>query len=73
MKKQANRNKHSTLKFRVKNKIMLNAKYIKTMRLNNFLNHKNLDFYKITRAINNIVYELDLLEIINNLFNVFHS
>ena len=73
MKKQTNRNKHSTSKFRVKNKIMLDAKYIKTMKSIFFLNHKNLDLYKITRAINNIVYELDLLEIMNNLFNVFHS
>ena len=73
MKKQTNRNKYSTSKFRVENKVMLNAKYIKTMRSNNSLNHKNLDLYKITRAINNIVYELDLLEIMSNLFNVFHS
>ena len=41
MKKQINQNKHSISKFQVKNKIMLNVKYIKTMKSNIFLNYKN--------------------------------
>ena len=73
MKKQINRDKHSISKFRVENKIILNVKYIKTIKSNIFLNYKNLNLYKITRVINNNVYEFDFLEIMRNLFNVFHS
>lgn len=73
MKKQANRDRHSISKFRVGDKVMLDARYIKTVRPNNFLDYKNLDLYKITRAMNNSAYELDLLQAMSSLFNVFHS
>ena len=51
---------------------MLNIKNIKINRLSKSLNHKNMSFYKITRVINNIIYELNLLKKIN-IFFIFHS
>ena len=51
---------------------MLNIKNIKTKQLNKGLNAKNLGLFKITRVINNIAYELELLSIITSIFPIFH-
>lgn len=72
MEEQANRDRHPAPEFRVGDKVMLDARYIKTVRPNNSLDYKNLGPYEITRAINNSAYELDLPEAMNSLFNVFH-
>ena len=42
--------------------IMLNVKNIKTNRSNKLLNYKNMNFFKIIKVINNMIYELNLLK-----------
>ena len=39
---------------------MLNSKNIKIIQSSKSLNHKNLNFYKIIKVINNIIYKLKL-------------
>ena len=39
---------------------MLNSKNIKIIQSSKFLNHKNLNFFKIIKVINNIIYKLKL-------------
>ena len=74
MKKQINRDRHSTSKFRVNDTIMLNARFQKLTRLNASLNYKNLNFFKIAKMYHkNSAYKLDLLAIMKNIFLVFHS
>ena len=51
--------------------MMLNNKNIKINRSSKFLNYKNLDFYKIIKVINNMIYKLKLSKRINFFF-VFH-
>ena len=51
---------------------MLNFRFITTMRLNKFLNHKNLEFYIIKKIINNVVYQLNLFELMKSIFSIFH-
>ena len=51
---------------------MLNSRNIKIIRLNKSLDYKNLGPYRIKRAINNIVYKLNLSKDIN-IYSVFHS
>ena len=51
---------------------MLNNRNLKITRPNKSLNHKNLEPFKIIKAINNSVYELNLLKFIKETFLVFH-
>ena len=50
---------------------MLDNRNIKTTRSNKFLNYKNLNPFKIIRAINNMIYKLELSENIN-IYAVFY-
>ena len=50
---------------------MLNSRNIKITRLNKSLNYKNLELFKIIRAINNIAYKLKLSNEIN-VYSMFH-
>ena len=50
---------------------MLDNRSIKITRPNKFLDYKNLDPFKIIRAINNIAYKLELSEGIN-IYPVFY-
>lgn len=50
---------------------MLNIKNIKRNWLSKFLNHKNINFFKILKIINNIIYELKLSKKIN-IFFIFY-
>ncbi len=50
---------------------MFDIRNIKTTRLYKSLKHKNANLYKIIRAINNYVYELELLELIK-IYLVFY-
>ena len=74
MKKQINRDRHSTSKFRVNDMIMLNVRFQKITRFNASLNYKNLSFFKIIKIyhINN-AYKLNLLATMKNIFSIFHS
>ena len=71
--KQINARRHFAFELRINDKIMLNFRFITTMRLNKFLNHKNLEFYIINKIINNVVYQLNLFESMKSIFSVFHS
>ena len=71
-KKQINKNKRSTTKFRLNNKIILNSWYLKTIKFNKSLNYKNLEFFTINKVINNNVYQLNLFESISEVFSVFY-
>ncbi len=51
---------------------MLDIRNIKTTRLCKFLKHKNAGLYKIIRAIDNHVYELELPKSMK-IYLVFHS
>ena len=72
MTKNVDTHKQSISKFKVKNIIMLDARYQNIKRNNKSLDYKNLKLYFIVRAINNYVYEFKLLEIMKNIFFVFH-
>ncbi len=56
----ANRHRLPAPEFKEGDMVMLNSKNIKTTRPNKSLDHKNLGPFRITRAINNMAYELDL-------------
>ena len=64
--------KQSTSKFKVKNMIMLDARFQNIKRINKNLDYKNLWSYSILRAINNCVYEFKLLDVMKNIFFVFY-
>ena len=49
---------------------MLNVKNIKINRSNEFINYKNIHFFKIIKFINNITYELKLSKKINIFFHL---
>ena len=51
---------------------MLDSRNIKTIKSNKFLYYKNLNPFKIIRAINNIIYKLELSENIS-IYPVFYS
>ena len=70
--KQINARRHLAFELRINDKVMLNSRFITTMRFNKFLNHKNLEFYIIKKIINNVVYQLNLFESIKSVFSVFH-
>ncbi len=57
--------------FKKEDIIMLDSRNIKTSRSNKSLNYKNLEPFKIVRTINNMTYELKLLDDIN-IFSVFY-
>ena len=59
-KEQADRHRLSAPEFKVKDMVMLNRRNIKTVRSNRSLDHKNIDSYRIIKALRNITYELDL-------------
>ena len=73
MTKNVDTYKQSISKFKVKNMIMFDARYQNIKRNNKSLDYKNLKSYLIVRAINNCVYEFKLLEVMKNIFLVFHS
>ena len=72
-KKYVNVHRAFASKFKVNDMIMLNARYLKIMRLNKSLDYKNLKSFKIVRMINNCAYELELSQIMKKCFSVFHS
>jgi len=51
---------------------MLDSRFITTKRPNKSLDFKNLGSYKIIRAINNMIYELDLPDDIKKMFPIFY-
>lgn len=69
---QANKRRHAASELRVGNKVMLDSRYISTIRPNRGLDYKNLGSFEIIRAINNSVYELDLPKSMKEVFPVFH-
>ena len=71
-KNQANKHKRSATEFKVENKIMLDARHLKTMRSNRELNYKNLKPFAINRVINNSAYQLNLSNSMTDVFPVFH-
>ena len=73
MKEQTNRNKHFVSKFRINDMMMLNARHLIIIKSNRKLDYRNLNSFKIIRAIDNNAYELKLSEIMNEMFPVFHS
>ena len=50
---------------------MLDSRNIKIIRLNKSLDYKNLGLFRIVRVINNIVYELELLDEMN-MYSIFY-
>ena len=69
---QANAHRHSAPAFKVGDKVMLDRRFITTMRPNKSLNYKNLGPHQIKKAINNSAYELNLLESMSAVHSVFH-
>ena len=68
----ADRHRAPARELRVGDKVMLNAKNIKTKRNSKGLDHKNLGPFPIKRVINNTAYELDLGRAMASVFPVFH-
>ena len=67
----ANRRRLPVSAFKVDDIIMLDSRNIKTARLNKSLDYKNLGSFKITKVINNMIYELELLDGMN-IYPVFY-
>ena len=67
-----NRKRYLILEFKINNIIILNTRNIKITRLNKLLNYKNLNLFKVIRAINNSIYKLKLLLLIEEIFLVFY-
>ena len=51
---------------------MFDSRYINIIKFNRDFDYKNLNFYEIIRAINNIVYELNLSKLMKKMFSIFH-
>ena len=69
---QANARRHPAFELRVGDKVMLDFRFITTMRPSKSLDHKNLGSYIIKKVINNAVYQLNLSESMKSVFSVFH-
>ena len=52
---------------------MLDRKNIKIVRLNKFLDYKNISSFLIIKAYNNMIYELELSKSIKSVYLVFYS
>ena len=51
---------------------MLNRRNIKIIRLSKLLDYKNFELFKITKALNNFAYELELSTFINDIYSIFY-
>ena len=71
MAEYANRRRLPAPAFREGDMVMLDSRNIKTTRPNKSLDHKNLGPFRVTKAINNMAYELDLPDGMN-IYPVFH-
>ena len=69
----ANRTRHSVSELKMNDMIMLNARFQKTTRFNKNLDYKNLKSFKIVKVVDNMIYELKFLEVMQDIFSVFHS
>ena len=69
---QANRRRQPATEFRVDDKVMLDSRFLKTLRPNSGLDYKNLGPFTINRVISNSAYQLDLPESMSGVFPVFH-
>ena len=59
-------------KLKIDDKVFLDICNLNIARSSRSLNHKNVDFYEIVRVINNVVYELKLLDVMKNIWSIFH-
>ena len=59
-------------KLKIDDKVFFNIRNLSIARSNRSLNHKNVNFYKIVRVINNAVYELKLLDVMKDIWSMFH-
>ena len=71
MAEYANRKRAPAPSFKVGDMVMLDSRNLKTTRPNKSLDHKNLGPFRISKAINNMAYELELPEGMN-VYPVFH-
>ena len=69
---QANARRHPAIELKIGDKVMLNRRFIETMRPNKSLNWKNLGPYSIKKVINNTAYQLDLPDSMSEIYPVFH-
>ena len=72
MEEQANQRRHPAPEFRVGDKVMLDARYLRTLRPNKGLDYKNLGPFKISKIINRFACRLELPESMQGVFPVFH-
>ena len=71
MTKYANQKRLPASTFKVEDIIILDGRNIKIIRLNKLLDYKNLEPFRVSRAINNMVYKLKLPNNIN-VFSIFY-
>ena len=69
----ANKNRLSFLEFRVKNKVMLDARFQKITRSSKSLDYKNFDLFTIIKIVNKYAFLLDLSKTMKDVFSIFHS
>ena len=69
---QTNKYRLPVPEFRVDNKVILDARNLKTSRPSKLLDYKNISLYKIVRVINNIAYKIALPETLKGVYPVFH-
>ena len=67
-----NKKRYLALEFRVSDIIILDIRNIKIIKLNKLLDYKNLGLFKVVRVINNSIYKLKLLLLIEGIFLVFY-
>lgn len=70
-KEQADRHRLPAPEFKVGDMVMLDRRNIKTVRPNKSLDHKNLGPYRVTKALGNMAYEVDLPQSLK-IHPVFH-
>ena len=71
-KKYTNVHRYFVFELKINDKIMLNVRFIITIRFNKSLNHKNLDFYRIIKIIHNFAYKLNFFKSMKAIFSIFH-
>ena len=67
-----NKKRNKDITFKKRNKIYLLRRNVKTIKLNNKLNHVKIGPFKILKNIKGISFKLDLLSIIK-IYPVFHA
>ena len=72
IKKYYDRDRFEKINFKMRDKVYVLRRNIKTAKKNNKLNHVKIEFFRVLRNIKNINYEFKLSKTIKRKYSIFH-